>query len=418
MSPPILRSSTVNETTMPTASPRNVDEISPVSELSNLIDSNLLRNTIAEIIQNETRRAFGINNIPHSEDTDQEVEIGFDRDLSGLDKIPDVVNSLREFSGNSNEYGSWKKSVERILNYFEPLKGTTKYYGILNVVRNKIVGNADSALEAYSTPLNWDRIVKCLNLHYSDKRDLSTLEYQMTTMVQRGSIRQFYEEVNRHLSMILNKISAMYTNEEALEAMTNAYRDKALDTFIRGLKGDLPRLLSTREPTDLQHALHLCMKLENMNYRIDHSQTNKRQQSFSYSPPHKRVYQSFNTGNTRQDNPSRNNFTPNYHQRRFTNQQDQFRPNFPRNYALKQEASEKNSRYHSNHQMNTNNRNTFYKRTNTTENNTQKIHYTIPKNNRHKTETNCENRCKCNERNQQPHKKQNKNVIEDIPFLD
>jgi len=56
------------------------------------------------------------------------------------------------------------------------------------------------------------------------------------------------------------------------------YRDKALDTFIRGLRGDLPRLLAIKEPADLPSALHYCLKLENQTYRSNHAE-NKGQQS-------------------------------------------------------------------------------------------------------------------------------------------
>lgn len=53
--------------------------------------------------------------------------------------------------------------------------------------------------------------------------------------------------------------------------MTNSYRDKILDTFIRGLKGDLPRLLSIRELVTLPQVLHLCQKLDNMNFRLNYA---------------------------------------------------------------------------------------------------------------------------------------------------
>lgn len=213
-----------------------------------------------------------INPPPISNESDQTINVASGEDLSDMDKIPDVVKSLREFSGKPGEFGSWKKSVDRILTIYEPLKGSAKYYGILNVIRNKIVGYADIALESYNTPLNWERIARCLTMHYADKRDLRTLEYQMTTLVQgRSSVPEFYQAVYQHLSLILNKLCCMDSSQEILNAMTQSYRSKALDTFIRGLNGDLPRLLSVKEPVDLPQALHLCMKVENMEYRSQYA---------------------------------------------------------------------------------------------------------------------------------------------------
>lgn len=109
-------------------------------------------------------------------------------------------------------------------------------------------------------------------MHYADKRDLSTLEYQMTTLVQGNkTVAEFYQQVYKHLSLILNKLGCTEMSNESLRMITQSYRDKALDTFIRGLNGDLPRLLGIREPVDLPQALHLCLKLDNQNFRMNHA---------------------------------------------------------------------------------------------------------------------------------------------------
>lgn len=251
---------------------------------------NLITRLVAETLQIQGRQIFNSIMNPASDinnDVDASIDAGQDRNLADMDKIPDVVKSLREFSGQPGEFSSWRKSVERIIKVYEHLKGTPKYYGILSVIRNKIVGHADIALESYNTPLSWEKISKCLTLHYADKRDLGTLEYQMTTLVQgHNTIEEFYQMVYQHLSLILNKLSSMEMSQESLNNMTQSYRDKALDTFVRGLKGDLPRLLSIKEPADLPRALHMCLKLKNIDYRTQHansSQTMRR--SYPQSPP-------------------------------------------------------------------------------------------------------------------------------------
>lgn len=239
-----------------------------------------------------------------------------------MDKIPDIVKTIRNFSGQPGEFGSWKKSVDRILKIYEHMKGTPKYYSILTAIRNKITGNADISLESNNTPLKWEQISKCLVLHYADKRDIGTLEYQMTTLIQKNlSILEFYQKVYHHLSLILNKLSSMEMSEESLHVLTQTYRDKALDTFIRGLKGDLPRLLSMREPGDLPEALHLCLKLENVDYRIQHSHGNfKRTTQDSPPIPQKRDYYY-------QQNRFQNNLS-NFYPELLRNTQIPPRPNF------------------------------------------------------------------------------------------
>ncbi|XP_075157913.1 uncharacterized protein LOC142231180 [Haematobia irritans] len=236
-----------------------------------------LTSTITEIVQNvlETRfqNVFQTTaNTDFSKFSDQAIDPAHVNDFTGLDKIPDVVRCLREFSGNPEEFNSWRKSVDRVLQIYEPIRGTSKYYGILNTIRNKITGSADTALESYNTPLNWKAISKCLTLHFADKRDIRTLEYQMISLVQGNqTVQDFYQKVYTHLSLILNKIGSMDLADEPLQLLTQTYRDKALDTFVRGLKGDLARLLGMKEPTDLPQALHLCLKLENQDFRSNYA---------------------------------------------------------------------------------------------------------------------------------------------------
>lgn len=220
--------------------------------------------------------------------TDQTIDAAHINNTSELDKIPDVVRCLRDFSGNPGEFNSWKKSVDRILQIYEPIQGSPKYYGILSVIRNKVIGNADAALESYNTPLNWKAISKCLTLHYADKRDIRTLEYQMISLVQGNqTVQEFYQQVYTHLSLILNKIGCMDLSNEPLQLFTQTYRDKALDTFVRGLKGDLSRLLGMKEPVDLPQALHLCLKLENQNFRSNYAHNSQNiSNKILNQPPH------------------------------------------------------------------------------------------------------------------------------------
>ncbi len=73
----------------------------------------------------------------------------------------------------------------------------------------------------------------------------------------------------------------MDVGPESIQILTKTYRDKALHTFIRGLNGELPKLLGIKEPTDLPQALQLCMKLQNQNFRTQHA--------FSYQPSQRKL---------------------------------------------------------------------------------------------------------------------------------
>lgn len=138
---------------------------------------------------------------PNSEisGVNQGFEKRFRDNLADLDKIPGSISCLSEFSGNPSEYSSWKESIGRILRLYEPCKGTLKYFGILNTIRNKIIGSADAALEAYNTPLTSEYISGCHTLNYAVKRDVTTLEHEMTSLIQgNNSVQNFYQEVCSH----------------------------------------------------------------------------------------------------------------------------------------------------------------------------------------------------------------------------
>lgn len=284
--------------------------------------------TISQIVATEIKKALNLDNQNNVEDTDQIVDRN---DTTGMDKIPDIVKSIKDFSGEHEQFSSWKKSVNRILIVYEDIKGSSKYYGILNTIRNKIIGEADIILESYNTPLNWGSISKCLSAHYADKRDLGTLEYQMTILIQKNeSIDEFYHKVYQHLSLILNKLGSMDLGNEALSVMTTSYRNKALDTFVRGLKGDLPRLLSIKEPEDLPQALYLCQKLKNVDYRIQHSHGNIGFQKPPQLPP-KRIQTPQNNYSNNQNNffPELAHNPGQVRKPNFTNFRTKSNPNYP-----------------------------------------------------------------------------------------
>jgi len=75
--------------------------------------------------------------------TDQTIAREHVGKISELDRLPDVVRILKDFSGNKAEFTSWRKSVGRVFEVYSVHQGTPKHYGILLVVRSKIVGESD-----------------------------------------------------------------------------------------------------------------------------------------------------------------------------------------------------------------------------------------------------------------------------------
>lgn len=192
-----------------------------------------------------------------------------EQDLIEISKLPDVVKELQIFEGNPTQYMSWIHNVENILRDYEIVRNKPIYRAILQSIRQKIRGNADSALVSYNIYTeDWTTIKNCLSLHYADKRDLRTLEHQLSMMMQRNaSLDEFYANVNHQLSLIINKIKTEEYSHETVNALNESYRNRALDVFIRGVNGDLARVLTIQKPQTLPEAYASCLEIQNLNFR-------------------------------------------------------------------------------------------------------------------------------------------------------
>lgn len=190
-------------------------------------------------------------------------------DLKEISKLPDCVKELQIFDGNPLHYVSWVNSVEGILEDYEIVKDKPIYRAILQSIRQKIRGTADSALISYNIfNGNWSEIKNCLSLHYADKRDQRTLEHQLGKLTQGNrTIDEFYANVNHQLSLILNKIKTESYNKETMIVLTEMYRNRALDVFVRGLSGEVSRMLCIQRPTTLPEAYASCLEIQNLNFR-------------------------------------------------------------------------------------------------------------------------------------------------------
>ena len=190
-------------------------------------------------------------------------------DLKEISRLPDCVKELQVFDGNPLHYVSWVSSVENILADYEIVKGKPLYRAILQSVRQKIRGTADAALVSYNIfNENWSSIKSCLSLHYADKRDQRTLEHQLSRLTQGNqSIDEFYANVNHQLSLIINKVKTENYHPDTMNVLSEMYRNRALDVFVRGLSSDISRMLTIQRPANLPEAYSSCLEFQNLNFR-------------------------------------------------------------------------------------------------------------------------------------------------------
>lgn len=180
------------------------------------------------------------------------------------DESLDIVKSVPEFRGESFRYVSWHQAAVTAHKLFERYKGSSKYYQAVAILRNKIVGRADSVLSSYNTVLNFYAILDRLDFAYSDKTSIYTLEQELSTLRQgQRTIINFYSDIEGKLTSIINKVIMSYDGDSSLiQSLNHKYRMDALRVFISGLNKPLCDTLFACRPTDLPTALAMAQELE------------------------------------------------------------------------------------------------------------------------------------------------------------
>lgn len=238
-----------------------------IKQLTGAVNAQIeqIRNLELRMSQLEISR---INN-PKNEQVTSLATPKTEKDLQDISRLPDSVKELQPFDGNPVQYISWIHSVEGILKDYEIVRNKPIYRAILQCIRQKVRGKADSALISYNIfDDDWEAIKKCLSLHYADKRDLRTLEHQLSNLTQKDlSIDEFYANVNHQFSLIVNKIKTETYSHDTMNVLIETYRNRALDVFIRGLNGELSKILTIQRPQTLPEAYASCLEIQNLNYR-------------------------------------------------------------------------------------------------------------------------------------------------------
>lgn len=176
----------------------------------------------------------------------------------------DVVKSLSEFRGDQLSYVSWRQAAFAAHKIFEGYEGSSRYYQAIAMIRNKIVGRADSVLSSFNTVLNFKAIISRLDFTYADKRPIYLIEQEMSTLKQgSSSIVEFYDSVEKKLTLIINKTKMTHEgNNDLIASLNEKYRQDALRTFISGLRKPMCDILFSSRPVDMPSALALARELE------------------------------------------------------------------------------------------------------------------------------------------------------------
>lgn len=196
-----------------------------------------------------------------------------------LGKLPDFLRDLQSFDGRPTELINWLADVQGVIDMYRENGATDAQLELIGrSVRRKIKGEAADILNANNIMHNWNQIKNTLLLYYKDKRDLKTLDFELTSIKKANneSLGSYYSRVNELLSSIIAQVQTEPKFFLHANSHIDYFREKAIDSFIRGLEKPLCQLLKTFAPKTLNHAYQFCLEYFNMDtrsapYRNEHS---------------------------------------------------------------------------------------------------------------------------------------------------
>lgn len=87
---------------------------------------------------------------------------------------------IPEFSGNQNQYRSWRIQVSQQMLKIKNFTQHPKYAAALGIVRAKVTKSASDILINNNTAYDFDAIIDRLDLSFADQRPLYVIEAEMT----------------------------------------------------------------------------------------------------------------------------------------------------------------------------------------------------------------------------------------------
>lgn len=187
-----------------------------------------------------------------------------------LGKVPDFVRDVKPFNGNPTEMINWLADVDSIFRVYRENNATAGQISVLErTIRRKVGGEAADILNANNIQCDWSQIKDTLVLYYRDKRDIKTLDYELTSVRKSANenLSSYYSRVNELLSHIIAQVQTDDKMRINASVHIDYFRDKCLDAFIRGLERPLSMLLKSSNPSSLGQAYHFCVEYYNMDIR-------------------------------------------------------------------------------------------------------------------------------------------------------
>lgn len=247
-------------------------DLEPITEIENtsvLESENIKENQFTTSIEN-----IRVNQISESESesnynmaTNENNVILTTTDLFNSLRVPDAIKDLPRFDGNPRLLFDFLDNVKEILSIISVTDGTPYGQLLLRAIRNKIVGEANEVLNMYGTPLDWEQIRQNLILHYSDKRNETSLIRDLHGLRQNNdTVQKFYSNIIELLSSMTTHVNIHEVDPNVIAAKKSLFAEMCLNTFLSGLKEPLGSTIRAMKPVTLAAAYACCIQEQNIFY--------------------------------------------------------------------------------------------------------------------------------------------------------
>lgn len=156
--------------------------------------------------------------VPSLPNQDEDIQA---RTLAAINvaKIPDTIKTIPEYSGDTKSLKRWIDHVDTVLATFQQLD--IPIFDIwVSVIRFRIIGVADHALNASGCPNNWAAIKTKLIENFGDKKNLQMTHASMKISMGNKNFNNYYLETTK----LKTKITKHYGDKRNLQTIFAAMR--------------------------------------------------------------------------------------------------------------------------------------------------------------------------------------------------
>lgn len=215
---------------------------------------------------------------------------------------PEYLGMIPEFKGETELLPRFLSICEKVVTKFYNTTDITDFQNeyLMSSILSKIKGEAAINISS-SSICTFDDLKNALLAAYADKRDLYTLNIEMTELKQGNeSVFDFFNRVQQILNLQVSYVTTHASDPERT-ILCQYCRNLALRVLLRGLKEPIGSLMRTKNPQDLNSALNMLTNDFQIEAATSYSKRNA--QTYNYSRQLQKLPQTHLSRSQLQHNP-------------------------------------------------------------------------------------------------------------------